>query len=122
MKKILLIEDDFYIRGLYKKAFERKGYEVKEAETGEAGLERAREEKFDFIILDLMLPGIPGIGVLEEIKGSQDIPVYVLTNVGDEHVLQKAVKKGADAYFVKVDYTPKQLVAAIEEKEEKTAS
>lgn len=120
MKKILIIEDDFYIRGLYKQAFERKGYQVVEAENGEEGLKKIEGGVFDFIILDIMLPGIPGIQVLKEIKNSQPIAVYVLTNVGDENILKKAIAEGADAYFTKVDYTPKQLVAAIEEKHQKT--
>lgn len=116
MKKILIIEDDFYVRDLYKKAFERKNYQVTEAENGEVALEKVRQEKFDFIILDLMLPKIPGIEVLKEIKASQPVPVYILTNVGDEHILQQAMSAGADTYFIKVDYTPKQLVRAIEER------
>jgi len=98
-------------------AFEKAGYQVVETEEGTNALKKVKEEKFDFIILDLMLPGIPGIEVLKKIKKSQEAPIYVLTNVGDEEVLKKAKKVGAKAYFLKVDYTPKQLIAAIEEKE-----
>ncbi len=117
MKKILLIEDDFYIRGLYKMAFEKAGYQVVEVEDGTKALERLAKEEFNFIILDLMLPGIPGIEVLKKIKESVKTPIYVLTNVGDEEVLAQAKKLGAKAYFLKIDYTPNQLVAAIEKKE-----
>lgn len=119
MKKVLIIEDDFYVRGLYKQALERKNYQVIEAEDGEKALDKIKEDKFDLVILDLMLPGIPGTQVLREIKSLQPIPIYVLTNVGDENILKKALAAGATAYFTKVDYTPKQLVAAIEEKEKK---
>lgn len=117
MKKILLIEDDFYIRGIYKKAFSKNNYQVIEAEDGETALEKIQKENFDFIVLDLMLPGIPGLEVLEKIKNTKKTPVYILTNVGDENVLKKAMAAGAKAYFIKVNYTPKQLVAAIEKKE-----
>lgn len=117
MKNILIIEDDFYIRGLYKIAFEKAGYQVVEAEDGESALKKIKEQKFDFVILDLMLPGIPGIEVLRKIKKFQEAPIYVLTNVGDEETLIEAKKVGAKANFLKVDYTPKQLVAAIEKEE-----
>jgi len=117
MKKILLVEDDFYIRGLYKMAFEKKGDQVIEAKDGEEALSIINKEKFDFIVLDLMLPGVSGLEVLKQIKASRQIPVYILTNVGDEVVLKRALAAGADAYFIKVNYTPRNLVEAIEEKE-----
>jgi len=117
MKKVLIVEDDFYVRNLYKMAFEKNGYLATEAENGEEALEKIKEEKFDLVTLDLMLPGISGIEVLEKIKGIIDAPVYILTNVGDDTILQEAIRKGARAYFLKVDFTPNQLVKAIEEKE-----
>ena len=117
MKKVLLIEDDFYIRGLYKKTFEKKGYQVAEVENGSQALEVIEKEDFSLIILDLMLPGMPGLEVLEKIKKSTQAPIYILTNVGDETILKEAMNLGAEAYFIKVDYTPKQLVNLIEERE-----
>lgn len=117
MKKILLIEDDFYIRGLYKKAFEKKDYQVIEAETGKVALEKAKDQDFDLVVLDLMLPDVSGMEILEDLKESLKVPIYVLTNVGDEGVLKEAREAGAKACFIKVDYTPKELVNAVEEKE-----
>ena len=117
MKRVLLVEDDFYIRGLYKMAFEKAGYDVVEVTEGNEAFSKISSDNFDFIVLDLMLPGMPGMDVLKKIKATSKTPVYILTNVGDEQALQEAMKLGADAYFVKVDYTPKKLVAAIEKKE-----
>jgi len=117
MKKIIIIEDDFYIRGLYKMTFEKKDYQVTEAANGDEALKKIDKEKFDFAILDLMLPGLPGIEVLKKIRKDHHIPVYVLTNLGDEKSLKEAMAEKADGYFLKVDYTPKQLMAAIEEKQ-----
>jgi two-component system response regulator ResD len=117
-RTILLIEDDFYVRGLYKKAFEMAGYQVEEAEDGESGLKKLGQGEYKFVILDLMLPGIPGLEVLKRIKEDHKLAVYILTNVGDEQVLKEAMASGAESYFVKVNYTPKQLVANIEKSEE----
>ena len=117
MKKILLIEDDFYVRGLYKMAFEKNGFVVSEADDGKQALKKIKEEKYDLIILDLMLPGISGMDVLKSVKKLSPTAVYILTNVGNEETLQEAMASGAEAYFIKVNYTPRQLVAAIKEKE-----
>lgn len=118
MAKILIIEDDFYVRNLYKTAFESAGYEVDEAGSGETGLEKIMHQTYNFILLDLMLPKIPGLQVLKQIRNLTESPIYILTNVGDEAVLQQAIQDGAQAYFMKVDYTPKQLIAAIEKKQQ----
>lgn len=117
MKKVLIIEDDFYVRGLYKMALQKKNYTVIEAENGKIALEELKKQTVDLILLDLMLPEISGMEVLKQIKSAYNTPVYVLTNVGEEETIAEAVKQGATAYFLKVDYTPSQLVAAIEEKE-----
>lgn len=113
----MIIEDDFYIRGLYKMAFEKKGYQVTEVANGDEALKKIDKEKFAFIVLDLMLPGLPGIEVLKKIKKGHHIPVYVLTNLGNEKSLKEVMTEKADGYFLKVDYTPKQLVAAVEKKQ-----
>lgn len=116
MKKVLIIEDDFYVRGLYKMAFQKKDYQVTEAESGQKALGKIEKEDFTFIILDLMLPGLSGMKILKNIRNLKQTPVFVLSNVGEEETIREAIKEGATAYFLKVDYTPKQLVAALEEK------
>ena len=118
MAKILIIEDDFYVRNLYKTAFETAGYQVDEAGSGESGLDKVMHHLYEYILLDLMLPKIPGLQVLKQIRNFTDRPVYILTNVGDENILQQAIQEGAQAYFMKVDHTPKQLIAAIEKRYE----
>lgn len=116
MGKILLVEDDFYVRQLYRLAFEKKGYTVVGVEDGQKALDCLSGDSFDFIVLDLMLPGVSGLEVLKKAKADTGVPVYVLTNVGDEEILSEAVANEADAYFLKVDYTPRQLVETIEAK------
>lgn len=118
MGKILIIEDDFYVRTLYKSAFEAAGYEIDEAAGGESGIDRVMHQEYEFILLDLMLPKIPGLQVLKQIRNLTESPVYILTNVGEESTLQQAIHDGAQAYFLKVDYTPKQLIAAIQKKQQ----
>lgn len=124
MAKVLIIEDDFYVRNLYKTAFENAGYEVDESGNGESGLDKLmhRRDEYDFILLDLMLPKIPGLQVLKQIRNLTESPIYILTNVSDENTLQQAIQDGAQAYFLKVDYTPRQLIAAIEKKRLETTA
>lgn len=117
-KKVLIVEDDFYIRSLYKLAFEKKKYDVVEAENGPLGLEKIKKDSFLFIILDVMLPGMSGLEVLKQAKLLTTVPIYVLTNVGDEEILKQAEAENAAGYFLKVDYTPHQLIEAIEKKQE----
>lgn len=116
MSKILLVEDDFYVRQLYRLAFEKKGHQVVDAPDGQEALDLLAADRYDFLVLDLMLPKVTGLEVLKKAKATYPVPVFILTNVGDEAVLSEAVAAGADAYFLKVDYTPRQLVETIEAK------
>ncbi|HHS14426.1 MAG TPA: response regulator [bacterium] len=113
---ILLIEDSATVRTLYKKTFEDAGFEVIEAEYGQMGLKLAIEEKPDIIVLDMLLPDIHGLEVLESIRaneGTKQIPVLALTSLREVQDIQKAINLGANYYSVKGSDSPQKLLDMI---------
>ncbi|MEL7648429.1 MAG: response regulator transcription factor [Sedimentibacter sp.] len=101
MKKILIIEDDMSISELQKDYLEMSGYEVACAFDGSSGLEKIKNESFDLIILDLMLPQKHGFEILREISDSKQIPVLIVSAKSDETFKIKGLNLGADDYITK---------------------
>jgi len=117
-KKILLVEDDAMISSIYETKFTADGFEVLVAVDGAKGLELAMNEKPDIIMLDVILPGLDGFSVLEEIKKDKTIrntPVIMLTNLGTEEDRIKGQKMGALDYLIKASLTPGQISDKIEQ-------
>lgn len=115
-KKILIIEDDGIISSMYKTKFEIEGFEVFIADNGVIGLELAKKEKPDIIMLDVILPQLDGFSVLDQIKKdktTENIPVIMLTNLGTEEDKAKGEIMGASDYLVKASLTPGQVSAKI---------
>ncbi|MBU1164709.1 response regulator [Patescibacteria group bacterium] len=113
MAKVLLIEDDPTLVDMYKLKFTEQKFELVVTEKGGEGLELAKKEKFDIILLDIMLPEIDGFSILKELKASpdtKDIPVILLTNLAQETDKEKGIKMGAVDYLVKANHTPTQVV------------
>ena len=111
-KKILIVEDDPMISSIYKTKFEADGFAAVVAGNGAEGLDIARKEQPDIIMLDVILPQIDGFSVLEELKKdklTKDIPVIMLTNLGTDEDKAKGEKMGAVDYFVKASLTPAQI-------------
>ena len=116
MSKILLIEDDKFLRELIIQKLGREGYEVAEAPEGEAGLAKMKTEKPDLVLLDLILPGIDGFEVLSRIKKDpaiQSTPVIILSNLGQRDDVQKGIDLGAEDYLIKAHFTPGEIVEKI---------
>ncbi|MFA6106557.1 MAG: response regulator [Patescibacteria group bacterium] len=116
-KKILIIEDDKMISGMYKMKLEDHGYVALTAGDGKVGLELAIKEKPDLILLDIMMPMVDGFSVLAEIKaapGMKNTPVIIMTNLGTTEDKDKGKKMGASDYIVKADLTPAQIVEKAE--------
>lgn len=101
MKRILIIEDDISISELQKDYLEMSGYEVLCAFDGNSGLEYIKNEVFDLIILDLMLPKKHGFDILREISDSKQIPVLIVSAKSDETFKIKGLNLGADDYITK---------------------
>lgn len=112
-KKILLIEDEDFIRDLYVRELTKAGFQVKSAPDGNSGLNTLMSENFDLLLLDIMLPGLNGLQVLREFKTknpNSPTMVILLTNLGQEAVIKEGFELGAQAYLIKGSYTPDQIV------------
>lgn len=112
-KKILVVDDEPAVREIYSKEFSGAGFKVYLAEDGEEGLLEAGKELPDLILLDVMLPKMSGIDVLKALKKNaltKKIPVLMLSNLGEEHIIKEGFGFGADGYLLKVSYTPSQVV------------
>lgn len=115
-KKILLVEDETFIADLYAHQLSKANYEVKIANDGTTGLKLLSSEPFDLLLLDIMLPGINGLEILRQwrTKNPQNnMPVILLTNLGQDAVIKEGFTLGAQGYLIKASYTPEQIVAEI---------
>ncbi|HOK35514.1 MAG TPA: response regulator [Candidatus Pacearchaeota archaeon] len=117
-KKILLIEDDPFISDIYITTLNDAGYEVSLANDGLTGLEMAKTIKPDLILLDLLLPGMDGLKVLENIRKEKNeklnkIPVIIITNWVEKENIEKAKKLGVSGFILKVSLGPKDLIKEV---------
>ncbi len=114
--KILLIEDDKMLADMYITKFSKEGMEVIRAEDGAQGLEIAKKEKPDLILLDIIMPKLDGFAVLRELRKDSDIGkthVLLLTNLGQSEDVEKGQELGADDYFIKANHTPAEIVEKV---------
>ena len=114
-KNILVVEDDPDIKELISFNLSNQGHQVFEANDGELGIEKARKDFPDLILLDLMLPGIHGLDVCRIIKADQetkDIPIIMVTAMGQEEDIIKGLETGADDYITK-PFSIKVLLARV---------
>ena len=117
-KVLLIVEDDPLMSRMYQKIFSFEKYEVATAANGEEGLDKVRELKPTVVLLDVMMPKMNGLQVLEKIKADPElkhIPVIMLTNLAGEKDAESALMKGAIKYIVKSEHDPKQIVAMVKE-------
>src|SRR5215831_4419406 len=112
MDRILIIDDDVELCGLVGEYLESEGFRVEAVYDGERGLERARQDNYVLIVLDVMLPGMNGFEVLRHIRSSSRIPVLLLTARGEEVDRIVGLEIGADDYLPK-PFNPRELVARI---------
>jgi DNA-binding response OmpR family regulator len=114
--KVLIIEDEEMLVNMYISKFTKEGYQAEKASNGRIGLEQARTIKPDIILLDIMMPEIDGFMVLKDLKNdtaTKDIPVIMLTNLGQEEDIEKGKQLGATDYLVKANLTPAQVVEKV---------
>lgn len=115
-KQVLIVEDDQFLRDLIIKKLKEGGVETLQAVDGEEGLRMAREEKPALILLDLILPGVDGFEVLKQLKadgGTSDIPVIILSNLGQQSDIDRGLSLGAKDYLVKAHFTPGEIVEKV---------
>lgn len=117
--KILLVEDDIFLRDIYVEILSQEGFTVLTADDGEVGLKLGQDNPdAKLMLLDIMLPKMHGIDLLKRLKSdpkSAGLPVVMLSNLTDTHVIQEALKAGAAGFLVKVKYTPPQVLEKVKE-------
>ncbi|QQG45669.1 MAG: response regulator [Candidatus Sungiibacteriota bacterium] len=118
MAKILFIEDESALQRAATKVLNEEGYSVLSALNGEDGLEMAKREKPDLILLDLILPKLDGFAVLEALKQddtTKKIPVMILSNLEGGGDVEQALELGAKTYLVKANYRLEEVVEKIKQ-------
>ena len=116
MAKVLVIEDDTFLRELIVQKLDKEGYEVTEALDGEEGVKQVKTQRPDIILLDLILPGVDGFEVLRQIKeddATAKIPVLILSNLGQKEDIEKGMKLGAKDFLIKAHFTPGEIIEKI---------
>lgn len=117
-KKILIVDDEAHILELVKVCLEDSGFDVIEAYDGIEALDKAKTEKPDIILLDIMIPKLDGYEVCRKIKQDEEtksIPVVMLTAKGQEVDKVKGFQSGADSYMTK-PFSPLRLLTEIDER------
>jgi len=114
--KVLLVEDDPMIIDMYKMRLEEEGYDVLLTDKGSEAIELAEKEKPSIILLDIILPEIDGFSILQTLKSkikTKNLPVLLLTNLGQETDQEKGTQMGAAGYFIKSQHTPCDVIVAV---------
>lgn len=118
-KTILCIEDDRFIGEMYVRALKQEGYEVDWVLSGSDGFAAATSKRYDYILLDIMLPEKQGNDIINELRGEKnvipDTKVLILTNFDQEDKVRIAMQEKVEAYLTKADITPRKLVEIIKE-------
>lgn len=116
-KKVLIIEDESAIRRIIMDKFSESGFSVIEAEDGEVGLRLAFAEKPDIILLDLMMPKVDGLMVMEDLRKDEwgkSVPIIILTNFSaDDHITNEVVKHEPSYYLLKTDWPIEEVVEKV---------
>ena len=112
MAKILVVDDEIKIREIIKEYAEFEGYEVAQAEDGMQAVEMVKNQDFDIIIMDVMMPKLDGYSACKEIRKIKKIPVIMLSARGEEYDKLFGFEIGVDDYVVK-PFSPKELMARI---------
>ena len=113
---ILIVEDEHDIREIYAEVLNMAGYKVEQAADGEKGIQKIRDDSWDILLLDIMLPGKDGIKILKEIKDNPELKkgiVIALTNLNSENIIQEVFGSGADGYLIKSEITPDKVVEEV---------
>jgi phosphoserine phosphatase RsbU/P len=110
--RILLIEDDKFLRRACEVGLRKRGFTVVTANDGEEGLQKARAESFDLILMDMLMPKLSGMETLELLKSDEQmrgIPVVILSNSSLDTDMQRAMELGAAGYMVKASLSLQEL-------------
>jgi DNA-binding response OmpR family regulator len=113
---ILLVEDDGFLASIYAQKLELEGYDVSLATNGEDGLRLAQKDKPDLVLLDLIMPKLDGFQTLERLKAdaaTKNIPVLILSNLGQREDVERCMTLGAAGYLIKAHSLPGETIAKV---------
>lgn len=117
-KKILIVDDDKFLLDIYSLKFKSGGFEVDTAFGGEDALKKIREDAPDILLLDIVMPGMDGIEVLQTIRGEKigsGMTIIILSNQSQQSDVDKATALGVDGYIIKASSTPSEVLAKVKE-------
>ena len=117
-KKILVVEDEKYLRELYVEILQEQGYEIHQATDGQEAYTAMLNGGYDLVLLDIMLPKMDGLKILEKLKNETppqkpNNVIVILSNLGQDSVIAQCLALGARGTMIKSDYTPNQIVETI---------
>lgn len=116
-KRILVVEDEKFLRELYVDILSAEGFQIDQAADGEEGYNKMREGGYDVVLLDVMLPKMDGLAVLEKLSINAPVKpngaIVILSNLEQDAAIAKAVTLGARGYMIKSDHTPDQVIVKI---------
>ncbi len=114
--KILLVDDDIFLRDMYATKFQEQGDTVVSAQSGTEALTLIGKDTFDVVIMDMVMPGMSGVDLLKSIKaleGTQKTKCIVLSNQGEESDINAAKEQGAIGYIIKAESIPSEVVTKV---------
>lgn len=117
-KKILIVDDEKDMREILSDKFTGHGFSVILASDGEDGLEKALKNKPLLILLDIAMPKVDGLAMLEKLRNDdwgKNVPVFLLTNISDIEKIEKAKELGIQEYMLKVEWQMSQVVEKVKE-------
>ena len=107
--KVIIVEDEHDIRELYRDLLTDQGFDVLEASDGVTGLRLAKESTWDLMLLDIMLPQVDGLRVLEEIRQKFNKPILIISNLNNDDIISKSMDLGSNGYVIKSELNPAQF-------------
>ena len=122
-KKILIIDDDFLVSDIYSMELQKAVFAAITANNGESGLSKIQLEKPNLILLDIVMPGLDGLQVLEKIRSNPELnnlKVILLSNLKDESTIKNGLAHGANGYLIKTALTPQQIVSEVRKELQET--
>ena len=115
-KRVLLVEDDPFIRDIYNVKFSQEGFEVYLAENGTEALKKMEQFVPDVILLDIVMPYMDGMETLKNIRNREEwkkIPVIMLTNISEKEKIEESEGYGVSDYLIKSHFTPSEVVQKV---------
>ena len=116
MSHILIVEDDAFLANIYKAKFEMEGFKVSLSEDGESGVADVKKKKPDIVLLGIALQKLDGFAVLKKLKAEQEtknIPVILMTNIGQKEDVEKGFALGSVDYIILRHFSPGETVEKV---------